>query len=220
MAESGLRSKSECAGSESTKPAAFRKKASDPGISVAIELPLVDGHPNRIPFEGCLTLIDVASDQAPTGARGHRVLLTRAAAVSALPSLLGMAIGYRTGWDGHNARQKIGIITAASLGARELTVSGFVFGKDFPEVAKRQRTLDDLGMSYELADAHVENMKASVWKLTRATFTGAAVLQRSKAAYRETRFHVLGSKVPHDGVKRSRRGGDLPDFVPALFVCA
>jgi hypothetical protein len=45
-------------------------------------------------------------------------------------------------------------------------------------------------MSYELADAHVADMRAQVWMLTRATFTGAAILLRDKAAYQETSFHV------------------------------
>ena len=31
-------------------------------------------------------------------------------------------------------------------------------------------------MSYELAEAHVADMRAQVWTLTRATFTGAAIL--------------------------------------------
>ena len=45
-------------------------------------------------------------------------------------------------------------------------------------------------MSYELADAHVADMRASVWTLTRATFTGAAILLKEKAAYRGTSFRV------------------------------
>src|SRR5271155_4405102 len=71
--------------------------------AMAVEFPLVHGHPNRLPFEGVLTLVDVASDKAPSGAKGHRVVLTRAAAETALPSLLGMAVGYKSGWDGHDA---------------------------------------------------------------------------------------------------------------------
>jgi len=47
-----------------------------------------------------------------------------------------------------------------------------------------------MGMSYELADARVADMKASVWRLTKATFTGAAILLRSKAAYRGTSFRL------------------------------
>jgi hypothetical protein len=51
-----------------------------------------------------------------------------------------------------------------------------------------------MGMSYELADAHVADMRAAVWTLTRATFTGAAILLRAKAAYRATSFRMRGRK--------------------------
>lgn len=162
--------------------------------AMAVEFPEVAGHPNRLPFEGCLTLVDATSDKAPSGARGHRVVLTREAAERALPSLLGMAVDYKAGWDGHDARQKCGIITAAHLDGARLMVSGFLFARDFPEMAKRvtgvQAASGEMGMSYELADAHVQDMRASVWTLTRATFTGAAILLREKAAYRGTSFRV------------------------------
>jgi len=45
-------------------------------------------------------------------------------------------------------------------------------------------------MSYELADAQVADMRAEIWKLTKATFTGAAILLREKAAYRATSFRL------------------------------
>ncbi len=101
---------------------------------MAVEFPEVHGHPNRLPFEGCLTLVDVASDKAPSGARGHRVVLTREAAEAALPSLLGMAVDYKAGWDGHDARQKCGIITSAALEGRRLMVAGYLFARDYPEL--------------------------------------------------------------------------------------
>ena len=156
--------------------------------AMAVECPAVHGHPNRMPFEGVLTLVDVASDKAPAGARGHRVVLTRKAAEAALPSLLGMAVDFNTGWDGHDARQKCGIITAAEIEGQRLLVSGYLFARDFPEMETQFRKSgpNSLGMSYELADAHVADMRAQVWTLTKATFTGAAILLREKAAYRST----------------------------------
>ena len=194
--------------------------------AMAVEFPEVEGHPNRLPFEGCLTLVDVASDRAPSGAKGHRVILTRDAAKAALPSLLGMAVDYKAGWDGHDARQKCGIITSAHLDGRSLMVSGFLFARDFPEFAgefgprrtqhagrdfyragieSRSRGIDaaegEMGMSYELADAHVADMRAPVWTLTRATFTGAAILLREKAAYRATSFRV--SRAAHPQTTRT-----------------
>ncbi|HLI76111.1 MAG TPA: hypothetical protein VKV02_04130 [Acidobacteriaceae bacterium] len=163
--------------------------------AMAVEIPEVAGHPNRLPFEGCLTLVDVPSDKAPSGARGHRVVLTRAAAEAALPSLLGMAVDFKSGWDGHDARQKCGIITSAELEGQRLQVKGYLYARDFPEMEAKISAggatgAAAMGMSYELADAHVADMKAKVWTLTKATFTGAAVLLRDKAAYRGTSFRV------------------------------
>jgi hypothetical protein len=163
--------------------------------AMAVEFPEVAGHPNRLPFEGCLTLVDVPSDKAPSGARGHRVVLTKEAAETALPSLLGMAVDYKAGWDGHDARQKCGIITSAHLDGSKLLVSGFLFARDFPEMEAKVGGMAAgadcaMGMSYELTDAHVADMRDTVWRLTRATFTGAAILLREKAAYRATSFRV------------------------------
>jgi hypothetical protein len=163
--------------------------------AMAVKIPHVEGHPNRVPFEGVLTVVNAASDKAPAGARGHRVMLTREAAEQALPSLLGMAVDYRPGWDGHDARRKIGLLTEADVIGPKLVVRGYLYARDFPEVAqaiKASAAADPgaMGMSYELADARVEDMRAAVWKLTRVTFTGAAVLLRDKAAYRATSFRM------------------------------
>ena len=190
--EDGWRRSCGVRGSKQTGVAGMEMRA------MAVEFPEVLGHPNRLPFEGCLTLVDVASDKAPSGAKGHRVVLTRGAAEAALPSLLGMAVDFKAGWDGHDARQKCGIITSATLEDRRLMVAGYLFARDFPEMEPAMNR--EMGMSYELADAHVADMKASVWTLTRATFTGAAILLRDKAAYGGTSFRVRRSAA---GVRRA-----------------
>lgn len=184
--------------------------------AMALTMPRVAGHPNRVPFEGVLTVVDAASDRAPSGSRGHRVILTREAATTALPSLLGMAVDYRPGWDGHDARRKCGILTQADIeGSKpgsKLCVSGYLFGRDFPEVEEQMRKgpPGSMGMSYELADAHVADMRASIWTLTRATFTGAAILLRDKAAYQLTSFRLKkaapGADVHAAGAADRRAG--------------
>ena len=173
--------------------------------ALAVALPEVTGHPNRVPFEGVLTLVDEPSNRPPSGARGHRVILTREAALAALPSLMGMAVDYAPAWDGHDARRKCGIITQADVEANRLRVSGYLFGKDFPEVEDRMRrgTAGMMGMSYEIADAHVEDMNAEIWKLTRATFTGAAILLREKAAYRKGDGRRASSRCRRPGIRRA-----------------
>ena len=82
---------------------------------MALALPRVRSHPNRQPFRGVLTLVDSPSDRPPAGARGHRVILTRAAAERAIPSLLGMGLDFTAAFDGHDARRKVGIITSAEI---------------------------------------------------------------------------------------------------------
>ncbi|WP_419805133.1 hypothetical protein [Terriglobus sp.] len=161
--------------------------------AMAVRFPEVTGHPNRVPFSGVLTRVDEPSDKAPSGARGHRVVLTRAAAEAALPSLLGMAVDWKSGWDGHDAKQKCGIITAAELDGNDVRVEGYLFARDWSDMMEEIHAHGDevLGMSYELADAHVDDMRAAEWKLNRVTFTGAAILLRSKAAYRNTSFRVV-----------------------------
>jgi hypothetical protein len=136
------------------------------------------------------------------------VLLTRRAAEAAMPSLMGMGLDYSPAFDRHDARRKIGVITRADIVGRVIEIGGFLYARDFPEIVaeigKPRQTgalvstgpnhLQSnghaadagLGMSYEIADARVEDITASVWVLNRVTFTGAAVLWRDKAAYRST----------------------------------
>jgi hypothetical protein len=159
--------------------------------SMAIEMPVVAGHPNREAFRGVLTLVDVASDRAPSGSRGHRVVLLRGAAEAGLASLLGMALDYSPTLDRHDVRRKVGIITRADITGRKVELGGYLFAKDFPEIVREieksaREPGRSLGMSYEIADARVADIRARVWTLTHVTFTGAAILRRDRAAYPET----------------------------------
>jgi hypothetical protein len=277
--------------------------------SMAIAMPEVVGHPNREAFCGVLTLVDVPSQRAPSGARGHQVVLTRAAAEAALPSLLGMALDYAPCYDRHDVQRKVGVITQAEVVGHTLEIGGYLFARDFPEVVKKiaasgrregrakaarqlsskavrvgavragvadtrnilgvaeisgslcssraslglngqecpfphklqslhkltlstlaKRLLHltialrggspdredendeaasaspsngveveslhaedaELGMSYEVTGVELVNARARVWMLTKVIFTGAAILRRDKAAYRDT-WIELGS---------------------------
>lgn len=159
--------------------------------AMALAIPDVAKHPNRVPFAGILTMLDTPSDRAPAGAAGHRVVMPARVAEAALPSLLGMAVDYAPGLRGHDVRRKIGVITRAEIHGRKLEISGYLFGKDFPDVVRELRAAGrTLGMSYELADARVADVSASVWTLTDVTFTGAAILRRDKAAYSNTWIEI------------------------------
>ncbi len=112
--------------------------------SMALEMPEVSGHPNRTAFRGVLTLVDVPSQRAPAGSKGHRVMLTKRAAEAAIPSLLGMAVDYTPSYDRHDTKRKVGVITTADIAGHNLEISGYLYAKDFPdvveEIAKSGRT--------------------------------------------------------------------------------
>ncbi len=104
--------------------------------SMAVAMPEVDGHPNRAAFRGVLTMVDVPSQRAPSGAQGHLVILTKSAAEAALPSLLGMALDYSLTLDRHDVRRKVGVITSADIVGRKLELGGYLYARDFPEIVK------------------------------------------------------------------------------------
>jgi hypothetical protein len=155
--------------------------------AMSLEVPAVDDHPNRKPFKGVLTKLDEPSDQPPGGSGGKRVIMSAAAAAAALPSLLGMAIDYTPELDGHDVQAKIGVITAATIEGNELHIEGFLYEADFPQEVRRiQASKHALGFSYEIQRVQVEDMSADPLVITGFVFTGAAVLQKAKAAYQTT----------------------------------
>ena len=91
--------------------------------AMAMKMPEVAGHPNRIPFEGVLTVVDEAEHACAFGGAGASGGADAGGSYEeALPSLLGMAVGFTPGWDGHDVRRKCGLITEADLIGKELRV--------------------------------------------------------------------------------------------------
>lgn len=168
----------------------------------------VDGHPNRVPFKAVLHTVDAASDRPPNGANGHNVLIPRSVAARRLHTLIGMGINVQGNarLSGHNVKQKIGVITHASIdedpdpsvyvpGFRPLKntvmVAGWLYAKDFPNEVNAIITASRagiLGTSYEVGDVALANVNAEPWVVTDMTYTGAAALRRTTAAYQSTQL--------------------------------
>ena len=146
-------------------------------------------HLNKRQFVGIVGFVDVPSDKAPAGGRGHKIVLQRTAVTESIESLVGMGVCVKQGLDGHSASSKIGVITKAYLLGRRIVVRGWLYHRDcVDQVAMIQACVEPMGMSYELADAHVLDMRQPVWQVSRLSFTGAAVLRQGKAAYCGTKF--------------------------------
>jgi hypothetical protein len=145
------------------------------------------GHANKMPFSGVLTFVDRPSDSAPAGSHGRRVTITAECADKALPTLMGMAVNYCAGYDGHDPKAKIGIITSADVVGNEIHVGGFIYAADFPEVAAEIKANKDLlGFSYECREIFTDDPDANPVRITDCVFTGAAILLKAKAAYKHT----------------------------------
>ncbi len=147
-------------------------------------------HPNRLPFVGVLTRVGLPSDKSPAGSRGHRVVLAQAAVEEALSTLIGMGVAFKKEWDGHDMRQKCGVITEAEIVGDEVRVYGHLYDHDFPEVALAIRSMD-MGMSYEMISCTVQDLRAEPWVITTLTFCGAAILLRKKAAYESSSIKIF-----------------------------
>lgn len=161
--------------------------------AMALEVPDVPGHPNRVPFSGVLTRVDQASDNPVGGAQGKRVLIPTAIAEGALASLLGMGVDYTPSLSGHDAQKKIGVITAATIEGDGIHIEGFLYGADFPAVVSEiQSKKALLGFSYE-AQAAVANWNSDPVEVTSCVFTGAAILMKDKAAYTTTSLEASAS---------------------------
>ena len=155
--------------------------------AMALDIPQVDGHPNRYPFSGVMTRVDTPSDLAPHGSFGKKVLLPSAVAEAALPSLAGMAIDYKDDLSGHDKKSKIGVITAAHIEGDAINISGFFYSNDFPdEVETIVKHQDLLGFSFEAERVLVSDVGQDPIRIESLVFTGAAVMQKKKAAYQST----------------------------------
>ncbi|HEY5868698.1 MAG TPA: hypothetical protein VI542_24585 [Candidatus Tectomicrobia bacterium] len=171
--------------------------------AMSLDMPvLTEANANRLPFRGILTQVDEPSTRPPNGSRdtygrSHRVLIPRAVAEAALPSLMGMPVNCSAGLSDHDKQIVVGVITGAEIHGNDLVVSGHLLGKNFPEeVLGIQRNKDQLGMSYEISMVQVEDVEADIWRLTGLQFTGAAILLKRAAAYQHTAIAARAEEDP------------------------
>jgi hypothetical protein len=144
-----------------------------------------DAHPNKMRFKGVLVRLDEPSTKPPNGSDGHKILLPTSVAKARLSTLIGMGLNYDPSLKQHAPRRKVGIINKAWIEGKDLWVEGHIWKGDFQE-AETDLKQKDLGMSMEIGDVHVEDVKADIWNITDCTFNGATILYKNAAAYAKT----------------------------------
>ncbi len=159
--------------------------------AMSLEMPEVKDHPNRMPFSGILLRLDQPSDKPPEGSGKRKIIVSKACAEKAIPSLLGMGVNFVPKLDGHDPQKKIGIITDAEVRKDNkgpfIHIEGFIYASDFPDTAARIRTDKRvLGFSFEAQDIESADPGADPLTVTGCGFTGAAIIRKDKAAYSTT----------------------------------
>jgi hypothetical protein len=171
--------------------------------AMSLALPASPGHPNRMPFSGVLTRVGVASDHPPGGSNGKNIVLTREAAETALPTLMGMGVNLADKMDGHHTQQHVGVITAAHLDRDEISdlirVEGIIYNLNYPKAAAAiKANKDDLGFSFESQDNYTDDVNGNPLNIVACTFTGASILMKNAAAYRTTSIAASREKTVMD----------------------
>jgi len=155
--------------------------------AMSLSVPTTENHPNKMEFSGVLTKVDQASDLAPHGSYGKKVLIPKDVAEKALPTLLGMGIDLTTNMKGHDRKKKIGVITAAHVDGNDVRIGGFFYANDFPkECQSIQANKEILGFSFEAERILVADLESDPLRIESLIFTGAAVLEKNSAAYHST----------------------------------
>jgi hypothetical protein len=189
--------------------------------AMALNIATDDDHPNKMPFSGILTYIDRPSDSAPHGSAGRLVSISMEAAKAALPSLLGMAVNYRPKFDGHDAQEKIGLITEATIDGDKIRIAGFLYAADFPEAAATiQAMKDDLGFSFEAKKIVVKDIDADLLEIESMAFTGASILLKDKAAYLNTSLAASADEDDDMTPEQAKMLEDLSKALPAITAMA
>jgi hypothetical protein len=164
-------------------------------------------HPNKLPFQGVLLVLDKPSNKPPHGAEGHRILVPTSVAKKRLSTLISMGVNYNPDLDGHAVRHKVGVITGAWIEDGKVFVKGFMWKKDFPEVSRDMKA-GRLGMSMELSDVLVRTKEEDPWYLEDFHFSGATILFKTAAAYYNTSLSASGKRVGRSNDRKENNGSN------------
>jgi hypothetical protein len=135
-------------------------------------------------FEGILFLLNKPPAQSPRGCRGHKILFTPATIEKALEQLPGKPLFSSQCLTTHDITNPIGIIEKAFIVGDMFCISGSMHEEKFIS-QHLNASGETLGLSFDVLNANIEDLRQVIWTCIKADFIGATMLLQSKAAYRE-----------------------------------
>lgn len=177
-----------------------------------LKFSLSESHPNKMVIEGCITKINSASDGAPCGSDGKRIVFTQDSINKNYQSFELMPVNctFPDGWFGDGTEvftghgsTNIGVIQKVWPEGEDLMAQIIVWKMLFPDISfMAVNGKDSLGFSIEvLADqTHDDNDNGFLY-IDEFTGTGCAMLWKNTAAFSGTYIRELVASLQNKKAK-------------------
>ena len=160
-----------------------------------------ESHPNKMKFTATVMYLDQYSNTAPCGVDGDRIMLEKSECEKSLESMNLMGINcvwHEWGtpdwqFDGHDPRNKIGVVENTYIEGNELKIDGIIYKQDFSDVTQFiKNAMESIGFSIEATFNDFEETEEGVI-IRDVEFTGVSMLFKNCAAYSDTYIEKLSA---------------------------
>jgi hypothetical protein len=147
-------------------------------------------------FHGILFNTNKASNKAPAGAQGHRILLEECVIKDALVQLIDKPIwmsgeiierySRRLGTHSIHTNESsdiIGYIKHTEIVGDKFCIHGPIVVSDVSRILTLQASQEILGLSYDAIECLIDDLNEEIWSCSSATFFGVNVLPQHTTAY-------------------------------------
>ena len=160
-----------------------------------------ESHSNKMKFTATVMYLDQYSDGVPDGSVWEKILLEKSECEKSLETMNLMGINCvwdeygKANWqfDGHDPRNKIGVVENTYIEGNELKIDGIIYKRDFYDISQFIRnTMESMGFSIEASFNDWEETEEGLI-IRDVEFTGVSMLFKNCAAYSDTYIETLSA---------------------------
>lgn len=160
-----------------------------------------ESHSNKMKFTATVMYLDQYSDGVPDGSVWEKILLEKSECEKSLETMNLMGINCvwdeweKANWqfDGHDPRNKIGVVENTYIEGNELKIDGIIYKRDFSDISQFIRnTMESMGFSIEASFNDWEETEEGLI-IRDVEFTGVSMLFKNCAAYSDTYIETLSA---------------------------